>query len=147
VAQALTAEELAPQRPAAAASQTAAAQEVTAPAQGGLNRRVVIAGWILAAATAIGAIVLVMQIAAQRNAPAVIKIEWPAEERARGSLEISGQQLAPPKGKAPIVFKVDAGPHRVVLRRPGFQPVTWQLTLVAGEERVLKPEWEPNKAP
>lgn len=138
VAQALDPSELTARRPAAA---TAVAPP--APATGGINRRVLIGGWILAAGVGIGAVVLILQISTQRNAPAVIKIDWPVEERTRGAMEISGQQSAvPPKG--PLVFKVATGPHRVVLRRPGFAPVTWEFTLFAAEERVLKPAWEPK---
>lgn len=141
MAQALDPDELPLTQATTPAPTPAPALASSSPAAG-LDRRVVIGGWILAAATAIGAIVLVLQIAAQRDAPAVIKIEWPADERSQASYEISGSRGSTPKGAAPLVFKVVPGPHRVVLRRPGFAPVSWEFTLFAAEERVLKPAWE-----
>jgi hypothetical protein len=89
---------------------------------------------------AIGAMLFVVYLVNQPVKRTAILVHWPLAERKESFLEVSGNPIELAK-RDPLVVHVEPGPHRVTIRRKGFEPVVWNFTLTKSEQKNLTPEW------
>lgn len=90
---------------------------------------------------AIAAALFVVYLVNRPAPPTAIELRWPLADRKDAFLEISGNSIDLVK-RDPLLVHVEPGPHRVTIRRKGFEPVVWNFTLIKGEQKHLTPEWQ-----
>jgi|GEM_PF-6990443 len=90
---------------------------------------------------AIAAALFVVYLVNRPAPPTAIELRWPLADRKDAFLEISGNSIDLVK-RDPLLVHVAPGPHRVTIRRKGFEPVIWNFTLIKGEQKHLTPEWQ-----
>jgi WD40 repeat protein len=75
-----------------------------------------------------------------------LTVEWPAEERDGGRLEVDGQELAIPLRRVIRIPTSGGGRRRIHLERKGYEPIDMTIELARGETKVIEPRWRPTAA-
>jgi WD40 repeat protein/serine/threonine protein kinase len=70
-----------------------------------------------------------------------LDIDWPADERKGGALEIDGRE---PILSGPLSFSGRPGKRKLKLTRTGYQPIERQIVLERGAVETFRPEWVPT---
>ncbi len=120
------------------------ARAADASKSGRLGRRPV---WLLAGGVSVAVLVAVIAVLlfSGDRSQSILVLDWPAEERSGGTVSIDGrQQRLPPSG--PVEFALKPGPHRVVMRRWGYEQIEATVSLEANDRHHYEPRWRRSEA-
>ncbi len=70
-----------------------------------------------------------------------LDIDWPADERKGGALEIDGRE---PILSATLSFSGRPGKRKLKLTRAGYQPIEQEIVLDRGAVETFRPQWVPT---
>jgi serine/threonine protein kinase len=73
--------------------------------------------------------------------PAQLVLHWPVDERAGSRLDVDGEQVNVPSAD-PAKISLSPGPHRIVLRRRGYDQLEWSMTFARGDRLEQRVEWK-----
>jgi S1-C subfamily serine protease len=76
--------------------------------------------------------------APQQVAQATLKLDWPTGERAGGSVMID-KESKPISAAGEVKFSLYPGPHKVLIRRRGYEPIELSVDLKPGQVESVKP--------
>lgn len=71
---------------------------------------------------------------------ALLVIEWPLDQRPGARLDVDGHEFDLPAAD-PIEIPLDPGRHTVLVRRRGYEPIEWELSLASGSQEQRRIEW------
>lgn len=103
--------------------------------------------WIIAAAVVavllviVGVIAIAFRVMGPGQDP-VLVLEWPERDRkGDGAIDLDGKRHSLPT-QGEIRLPLSVGPHRLVLRRRGYQPIEWPFAATRGQVVQYRPVWE-----
>jgi len=100
----------------------------------------VIISLLAAIGAAVGFAVVAFELMKTTTDEGRIVVQWPAEERSQGKLEVDGKSVGMASG-GEIAVAVAAGQHKVVCTRPGYLPYDVTIPVTAGKTSTVRPLW------
>lgn len=125
----------------------AEAEKAAPPARplGAAKKRSAAAAMLIGAAALCVAMILLWTLwPGPPAAGTLLTIQWPEDQRRRGTLEIDGQRfVVQPAG--PLSLRCPTGRHEVLATRPGFEPFRQTIVLRQGQPGSIHVVWSEAK--